>query len=55
MGAIAALTITHDPSQIQGFGMTVKEGHQRFNAHIAIANINIQSGGGTRELRMRAV
>jgi uncharacterized protein YecT (DUF1311 family) len=33
--------------------MTVSKGHQRFNAHIAIANINIQSGGGTRELRMR--
>jgi hypothetical protein len=35
--------------------MTVNEGHQRFNAHIAVANINIQSGGGTGELRMQAV
>jgi hypothetical protein len=52
---MAALTITHDPSQIQGFGITVSDGHQRFNAHIAIPNINIQSGGGTGELRMQAV
>lgn len=30
----------------------MSNGHQRFNAHIATANINIQSGGGTRELRI---
>jgi len=35
--------------------MTVKVGHQRFNAHIVIANMNIQSGGGMGELRMLAV
>jgi len=35
--------------------MTVSEGYQRFNAHIAIANINIQSGGGMGELRIQAV
>jgi hypothetical protein len=35
--------------------MTVSKGYQRFNAHIAIANNNIQSGGGTGELRMQAV
>ena len=52
---MAALCITHDPSQFQGFGMTVSEGHQRFNAHIAMPNINIQSGGGTGELRTQVV
>ena len=50
---MAALHITHDASQFHDFGMTVSEGHQRFNAHIAMAKMNIQSGGGTRELRMQ--
>lgn len=35
--------------------MTVSNGYQRFNAHIATANINIQSGGGTGELGIEAV
>jgi hypothetical protein len=52
---MAAGTITYDASQVQGFGMTVSTGNQRFNAHMAMANINIQSGGGTGELRMQAV
>jgi hypothetical protein len=52
---MAALVITEDASQFQALGMTVSEGHQRFNAHIAIANSNAQSGGGTGELRMQPV
>jgi hypothetical protein len=52
---MAALAIKHDPSQFQCFGTTVGEGYQRFSAHIAAANINIQSGGGSGGLRMKAV
>ena len=52
---MAALHITYDPSKFQGLGMTVSKGCQRFNAHMAIANMNIQSGGGMGELRMQAV
>ncbi len=53
-GGMSASAIANHPKRRHGVGIKVSTGQYLLSAHMATANINIHSGGGTRELRIGA-